>query len=407
MRPLRPFAYALGWLVLFEALLRLCWPPDPRTVRDPEHPYGCFADEALAQLLAARGRPAAAASSSAESAAPLDVVLVGDSVMASVENAAGERLADALAPALQKARRAAGQGERPLRVWTIAAGGARASDVYALLRRLDQELRRGPRGTRDVLVVVSSNPIFFSRRHQVPPMAYPCLASALPTPAELTDGDERAARQALPAAAATPLKRLEQRLLGFATEHIYLLQQRRRLAEALFGGPPRLALREHLQLLHAHRRHGRRAQAASPADAAAERNRPWSQRGLTAAQFAQSYDFVPLQSPAAYNRLWTRALARWLGARRDLQALAVLVPQNHAMLGGLAQGPAYAAVTTEVAAAFASAEVPFVSFDGDPAIRSEHFLDLDHLTAEGNRALAGRLATALTQRLAAVPSGAE
>jgi lysophospholipase L1-like esterase len=55
-------------------------------------------------------------------------------------------------------------------------------------------------------------------------------------------------------------------------------------------------------------------------------------------------------------------------------------------------------VEAEVAAAFRGAGVPFVSFDRDPALLSEHFLDLDHLTAAGNRALAQRLAAELAPR---------
>lgn len=403
MRSLRPFAFALGWLVLFEALLRLVCAPDPRTVRDPAHPYGCFADDELTQLVAAREAD--------REAAPLDVVLVGDSVLASVENAGGQRLADALQAALPKALRSARadaeEAGPPVRVWTLAAGGARATDVYAMLRRTERALRAGRRGTQGVQLVVSSNAIFFSQRHRQPAMAYPCLAAEL---AELGDADAEqrdltpAARLVAPGVRDSGLARLEHRLLAAATARVYLLQQRRRLAERLFGGPPRLALREGLQEL-LHRRHSRReTDSALPAAerAAAElrqRDRPWTERGLSAAQFAKSYDFVPLDSPDAVNLQWTRVLARWLGRQHDLAALAVLVPQNHALLGELAAGPTYDAVGSAVAAAFARAGVPFVSYDRDPALVSEHFLDLDHLTAAGNRALADRLAQALAPRL--------
>ena len=82
MRSLRPFAFALVWLFLFEGLLRLGYAPDARTVRDPEHPYGCFADDELTQLVAARE-----GDGQGQSATALlrDVVLIGDSVLASVE----------------------------------------------------------------------------------------------------------------------------------------------------------------------------------------------------------------------------------------------------------------------------------------------------------------------------------
>ena len=398
MRSLRPFAFALGWLVLFEALLRLVCAPDPRTVRDPAHPYGCFADSELEQLIAARAAD--------RDAPPLDVVLVGDSVLASVENASGQRLADALQAALPKALRSwpAAAGP-PIRVWTLAAGGARATDVYAMLRRIERALRAGRRGTQGVLLVVSSNAIFFSQRHRQPAMAYPCLAAEL---AELGDAEQHdltpAARLVVPGVRDSGLARLEHKLLAAATARIYLLQQRRRLAEQLFGGPPRLALREGLQaLLHhrpAHRENDPALTAAERAQAELrQRDRPWTERGLSAAQFAKSYDFVPLDSPDAVNLQWTRVLARWLGGQPELAALAVLVPQNHALLGSLAAGPTYDAVGSAVAAAFARAGVPFVSYDRDPALVSEHFLDLDHLTAAGNRALAERLAQALAPRL--------
>lgn len=446
MRSLRPFAFALGWLVLFEALLRLACAPDPRTVRDPEHPYGCFADDALAQLVAAREADARAARTGppdgpGAAAPPLDVLLIGDSVLASVENAPGQRLVDVLQRELQQASVDAGDAGdagavgRRTRVWALAAGGARAADVYAMLRRIERTLAAGRRGTAGVLLVVSSNVIFFSQRHRQPAMAYPCLAGELSelgtdagtdtatdartngkphagTDAGL-DGAQLRARLAVPGAADSALGRLEHRLLAAATAHIYLLQQRRRLAEWLFGGPPRLALREGLQtLMHRHGhglghppalQSGRAAQSPAAAPAAEDelrfRDRPWTERGLSAAQFAGSYDFVPLDSPDAANLLWTQLLARRLGAQRDLAAVAVLVPQNHALLGALAQGPAYDAVVAAIAAAFTGAGVPFVSFDHDPAIASAHFLDLDHLTAAGNRALAARLAQELAPRL--------
>jgi lysophospholipase L1-like esterase len=41
---------------------------------------------------------------------------------------------------------------------------------------------------------------------------------------------------------------------------------------------------------------------------------------------------------------------------------------------------------------FRSAGVRFVSYDRDPGIVTEMFLDLDHLTAAGNQALAARIA---------------
>jgi hypothetical protein len=132
----RPLGFALLWLLLLEVTLRLTLPADPRTVRDPAHPYGCFADQTLTELVAAR----------ADGTAAVDVVLIGDSVLASVENPVGSKLAELLQPALTErllAKSAPDAKATPpkVRVWTLAAGGAHAADVLAALTRLQQQRR--------------------------------------------------------------------------------------------------------------------------------------------------------------------------------------------------------------------------------------------------------------------------
>lgn len=392
LRRLRPLGFALAWLVLLELTLRLCLPEDARVLRDPQHPHGCFADDEQARLLLARAAPAPSAPP------PVDLVLVGDSVLGSVNNPAGERLADHLGAAVQAEL---GRGAPPVRVFTLAAGGARAADVYGAVRRLHAQL--GGRTAR-LFLVANTNVIFFSRRHRQPALLSACLAPALGD--DLDPGLR--ARLQLPAPPA--LAPVEARLAAFFARHLYLYQQRRRIGELVFGGPPREALRD--RLTHAFTRlHGKRTAAPGNgnenegeigAAADAERNLPWTARGLHAAQYAPSFDLIPPGTPDAVNFALTEQLAAFLGARaRELPSLVVLTPQNHALLGPLAAGLRYDALGEALAAAFARAGVAYVSYDRDPALRSEHFTDLDHLTAAGNRALAARLARDVAARLRA------
>lgn len=366
-RPLRPLAICAALLVLVEIALRLACAPDERVLADPLHPYGCFREEALQRLAEARAREAGSA------AAPLDVVLLGDSVLSSVNNGPGERVEDALGPRLQAAL------GRPVRVTSLGRGGAHAADQLAALRQLQGALGPAP---RRLALVVSTNVIFFSRRHAAPPMLYPCLAEHLAGEAEVP------ALLRLPA----PPSALERGLTRWLTRNVYLLQQRRRLGEALFGGPPRDALRERaLGLLG---RLGLRGQAAA-APAVTDPNTPWTERGLSAAQFAASYDFIPPLSKEAINFQVTRRLGAALGelARGGVPVLAALVPQNHGLLGPLAAGPAYDEVSMAAQAAFQIAGVPFRSYDG--LVEHGLFTDLDHLTAAGNARLAALLAADL------------
>ena len=127
MRSLRPLGFALLFLALLEAALRVLCDPDPRVLRDPLHPFGCFADAEQERLLRDRAADAApSAQSDPEGAEVVDVVLLGDSVLASTDNAPGERLGDALSQALPAAL-------------TAAAGGGRrrgsAPRAWPLLRR--------------------------------------------------------------------------------------------------------------------------------------------------------------------------------------------------------------------------------------------------------------------------------
>jgi lysophospholipase L1-like esterase len=386
----RPLGFALLWLLLLEVTLRLTLPADPRTVRDPAHPYGCFADQTLTELLAAR----------ADGTAAVDVVLLGDSVLASVENPVGSKLAELLPPALTErllAQSAPGAKALPpqVRVWTVAAGGAHAADVLAALTRLQHSLPSAQSPRSKLVVVASSNVIFFSKRHRVPAMTYPCLAGWLPP-------DPSLHRQlGLPPPSTGLWSTTEPFLQKHLTRHIYLLQQRRHLAERWLGGPPREALREGFVsgvrgLLQ--RLKGQRPQPSTTEDP----DRPWSARGYTQAQFAASYDVVPLDSPEATNFQLTQRLAQQAGQLKgQIPTLVLVSPQNQAMLGALLQTPSYQQLTSALQSTFAAHSVPLLQLDRDQAFVSSMFLDQDHLTRAGNQLLAARLAEALLPLLLA------
>lgn len=350
LQSLRPFAFALAWLGLLEIVLRLTLPPDDRVLVAPLPVYGCAADDELQRLVTARESPAASGT--------LDVVLIGDSVLGSVENRPGERLSDALSPALLRAL-----GGRPVRVWNLSMGGARAADVYGALRRMQLRLEAQPRRLDELVVVLSSNLIFFSRRHSQPPMLFPCLLDDVQ--------DVSALRQRLKLPAAEPqAERWFSRLLS---RHLYLFQQRRHLAEFFFGGAPRPMLRERLK------------RGFSRGGAATE-------QPIDYARYAPNYDFIPLDSPDAVNLEVSVELARWLAASPSLRAMVVLTPHNHARLGAITDTAAYRDTALAVAALFRRSGVHFVSYDRDPRFGADMFLDLDHLTAAGNQELAERLA---------------
>lgn len=363
LRPLtslRPYGFALGWLLCFEVLLRVFCAPDARVLKAPLPIYGCLADDEQQRLIAARaGGPADA----------LDVVLIGDSVLGSVNNAPGERLADYLGPALGEA-----VGQRPVRVFSLAAGGAHASDVYGLVRRLLVRLEATPAQTRNLVVVLSSNVVFFSRRQSQPTMLAPCLLDGI------RDAYPLRRQLSLPVEPSP----LERRLASWLASHFYLYQQRRKLAESWFGGPPRQALRESLQ-------RGLR-RGLTPDEPRELGNRSWRLRGLSGESYAPNYDFIPPASKDALNYRATEELAAWLGRHPELPVLVMLNPQNHALVGAYTRRAEYQALTAAIESSFRGQGVRYVSYDRDPGISPEMFLDNDHLTAAGNRALARKIA---------------
>ena len=388
LRPLtslRPWLCALGALLALEGMLRILCPPDPRVLRAPLQGHDCMADSALQRLIDDRDhRP--------PSDPTVDIVLIGDSVFASVENRPGGTLHESLQQALQ-------EKGIPARVYNLAAGGAHAADVLGAVRRLHAALSPRPQGLRHLRVLLSTNPIFFSRRHSQPPLLYPCLFDA--EPQDLGPLDR--ARDGVPSAALRgrlglphPPDAVTRTTAHFLAQHLYLYQQRRRMAAALLGSdaPPATALHDRLRALPLHRPPAR---GTSPTAAAADS--PWHVRGMTASHFASSYDLIPTASDLAVNWQATVELARWLAAHRDLAVQVQQVPQNHHMMAAYTGTPAYRALSDQLAALFAAAHLPYVSHDGAPQLTRDHFQDLDHLTAAGNRALAALLADDLLQPL--------
>lgn len=394
-RMLRAVGVMLALLALTEVALRLLCAPDARALRDPLQPYGCYREDDLQQLVAARRAGAAG----------LDVVLLGDSVLASVNNRPGETVADYLQAALRsRLGPAAGITDRgaslfAINVWSLGRGGSHAADLYAALRQLEAEVPAG----RPLLLVLNTNIIFFSRRHATPPMLYPCLYrylqgdlasdQASDLTSDLTIGPALRAQLRLPA----PPGRVEEWLTGWLTRHVYLYQQRRRLNEALFGGIPRETLRERARLWALSLR---ARLLGTGAGAAEDPNRSWSERGLSAAQYSADYDVIPFTSPEAVNYQMTQRLARRL-AGSAWPALVFLTPQNHGLLGALVDNDRYRQASAGILAVFTGAGVRARSYDGQIPHRT--FMDLDHLNAEGNRLLAAQLAEDLAPLLRAQP----
>lgn len=390
MRRLRPFGFALLFLLLFECVLRAWLPPDLRVQRDVRNPFGCFADDELLRLEQAREQDIDA----------LDVVLVGDSVLASVENGPGEKLVDLLPQVLSQrlATASSPYANKKVRVFSISMSAARAADQQAALTVLHKRLSVHRKGLRDLVVVVSSNILFFSKRFASDAMSYPCLSYAL------VDDPLLLRKLAVP----SPQKGLwgdSDAFLSRALSHLYLFQQRRHLAEALVGGPLRPQLRE--KLTRALRRlPGHTPQPAAPQVIDAEvRNRPWFLRDHKRESFTAHYDYVPTDSPQAFNFIATRSLFAFLAAHPELPAFVMINPHNHHFIGPLGQTDSYRALMQQIKHMAAAHGLYVADYDRQPALRSEHFLDIDHFTRDGNAALSALIAEDVLRVLSARSQG--
>ncbi len=371
MLRLRPFAFALGFLLLAEIALRMWLPVDERVLLDARNPFGCFADDELYRLQKAREQTEPA----------LDVVLVGDSVLASVENGPQERLTDFLPDSVTAALGQAAAGRR-VRAWSISMSAARAADQLAAIRVLRERLLKTPKGLRDLVLVVSSNPLFFSRRFASEAMNYPCLAYAIAEDGLLLR------KLGIP----SPSKGLwadSDAYLSTAAAHLFLFQQRRHIAERLVGGPLRPRLREILT------RSARRLQGQKEAQVVVDakmRNRPWFLRDHKRESFTAHYDYLASDSPSAWNWIATRALFSYLRDHPDLQTLVMVNPHNHYFVGPLGEKSGYRNLISALHEAARTNGIPLADYDRDPALRTEHFLDIDHFTSDGNRVLSGLIA---------------
>lgn len=373
---LRPWGIAALLLLGVEGLLRLCLPPDPRVLQQPLRAQACLADAALAALVAARRAPLP--TPAAEAA--WDIVLLGDSVLGSVNNPPGQRLGDYLQDALVRSG-------RPVRVHNLSAGAAHAGDQYGALLRLHQHLAATPLGLQRLLIVLSTNPIFFSRRHSQPPLSFPCVFDDLAPQTDLLP-DELRRRLGLSA----PPPGWHRALAFGLARGSYLYQQRRRLGESVFG--------DHTTLSEALQAGLRRLRPPAATDLP-QADQPWSQRGLIAERYRDSYDFLPLDHPEALNVELTRRLASYLLAHPELHVLVEQVPQNHYMMTELAGSDSYRQLSQWLRDRFTQPGLVFRSHDGTEALRSEHFTDLDHLTSAGNQALAQLLADDIAALLSA------
>lgn len=379
MNRLRPFAFALGFLLLVELLLRCVFAADERVLLDARNPFGCFADDPLYRLQKARELPEPA----------LDVVLLGDSVLASVENGPGERLTDFLPGEVGRALADSLHGKK-VRAWSISNSAARAADQLAALKILHARLTKTSKGLRDLVVVISSNPLFFSRRFASDAMNYPCLSYALaddplllrklniPSPSKGLWGDSDA-------------------YLGTLFSHLYLFQQRRNVAEKWVGGPLRPRLRE--LVTHGVRRLSGQKEWQVVVDEKT-RNRPWFQRDHKRDSFSAHYDFLKSDSPAAWNWTATRALFSYLHSHPELATLVMINPHNHFFIGPLGDTDGYRTLIAQLAQEASRQGVFLADYDRNPALQSEHFLDIDHFTRDGNLVLSSLIAGDVAKRVA-------
>lgn len=358
--------------------MRCLLPKDERVLQDPHNPFGCFADDELLRLqnTRAQDQPADHLGDSV-----LDIVLLGDSVLASDQNAEGERLADLLPQAVsaQFSQNAVWAHKR-VRVFSYSKSAARAADQWAAIEILVDRLGRTPKGLRDVVVVVGTNPLFFSRRFSAESMNYPCLSY------RFADRPELQQQLGLPITD-RGLWGTSDAVLGKLGSRLYLFQQRRRIAEHLFGGPIRPFLRQ--KLTDGFRKLQGRKEATVSAET---RNLPWFRRVFEPDSFVAHYDFVPQDSPRAWNWLATRKLFAYLGSQLTFPVLVMVTPHNHFLAGPLAETESYQLLHKQLAELARAQNIRFADYDQNPALRSEHFIDIDHENLDGNRVLAGLLA---------------
>ncbi|HMU39626.1 MAG TPA: hypothetical protein PKE31_11510 [Pseudomonadota bacterium] len=372
MRRLRPFFFAFLFLLFFEIGLRVVYPKDERVLSDVRNPFGCFADEELLRLKQLREQDQ-------DDAEVYDIVLLGDSVLASDNNATGERLLDLLPQEL--ARNAT---SRRFRVFSYSKSAARAWDQLAAVRTLEERLLHTRKGLQNVVLVVSTNPVFFSRRFSAEAMNYPCLANALEPAMERNS-------LGLPAGAQPGLWEASDAFLGKLAARLYLFQQRRRIAENWFGGPVRIRLREWLVSLGKRRETDPHTKMWAQ-HAAEQRNLPWNMRGIDRDSYRADCDFLQRESPKAWNWRGTEALFSHLGTRKGVSVLVFVTPHNHFLLGPLSDGNDYRKLQSELENLAKHNLLSVVNYDRHPDLKSEHFVDIDHENLDGNRVLARLLA---------------
>ena len=79
----------------------------------------------------------------------------------------------------------------------------------------------------------------------------------------------------------------------------------------------------------------------------------------------------------------------------------MLNPHNHFLIGPLGETPDYQQLVTEIVQTVQSAGLVAANYDRRQELRSEHFLDIDHFTRDGNQVLSALIATDVAALLSA------
>ncbi|HEY5257722.1 MAG TPA: hypothetical protein VIJ12_05020 [Candidatus Baltobacteraceae bacterium] len=167
--------------------------------------------------------------------------------------------------------------------------------------------------------------------------------------------------------------------LEYAVADVWqLYRYRTDLREALFGTDDAAgAARDWIQ------------QLTGSANLQAQAHRP------TPDKFLGTYDLAPLDRDNV-DFTYLKRIAALLRAQR-IPTVAFLTPTNHALLSDYIGVPEYGQKLQQLAEALREPNVTV--FNWDRSMRTDEFLDNDHLTIEGNRRLATMLAPAMRARL--------
>lgn len=296
----------------------------------------------------------------------INVFFLGDSVAYGAKTAEEDSIPACLERELQD--RFPG---KKVRVWNLAIPGSEPGDLYCVLRRVE--------GLNPDLIVADFNMIFYGKASVEDPVAFDWLY--------LDEG--------LPEDAARTVDRIyhrrgKERVAEFFARHWKLYRKRDVLNAILFGGHPRKKLDELVQ---------KYLLGNSPADPGSEKMGAGAGTGK---QFEdaearrkqrESVAFMYNPSPVdpATNRayLFTKEILSCLKGG-EVRSLVFMTDQNPEILGELITNRGFRHNVHVVDGLLRRSGVPYISFYG--RIPSWMFADHVHLTPEGNRFVARRLA---------------